>query len=412
MDLTADRPPFGAEDPPDLSSQANILKHVKRVATQIEEGKLRYVDPHYIEELNKIEEEFDYEIFLGRTPEEDLEEEEKEYLFDEFGNFETVETFAGTTPYISTVYSALILYYLNQGKVSNAESLLEEADADWPDDFPLRDYFVSRAKLAGTSLVEDIDYTTVVEQARSAYTEIEPHYLTSANFANAVLHAFEHATQFTTDDSDELPSEQQLLREAKNSIEEATTLRTNNASLLALMARIYALCGEERDNDDTEENFDNASKAIRRAIEIENETAEIGSTEAREYDQIRREIDLRRRTAELQNVVSDAETKAGKVENKLSNVVERYQRNTLSFIGFFTALITLAITSTQLIGQLDTTTQSTAGLIILEGGILLVAFSGLGILLPVFSDEKSLLVRPLALGVLGLLTCGFGYHLM
>jgi len=113
MDLTADRPPFGAEDPPDLSSQANILKHLKRVATQIEEGKLRYVDKHYIKELNKIEGEFDYEIFLGRTPEEDLEEEEKEYLFDEFGNFETVETFAGTTPYISTVYSALILYYLN-----------------------------------------------------------------------------------------------------------------------------------------------------------------------------------------------------------------------------------------------------------------------------------------------------------
>ena len=410
MDLTADRPPFEAEDPPDLSSQANILKHVKRVATQIEEGKLRYVDAHYIEELNKIEGEFDYEIFLGRTSEEDLEEEEKEYLFDEFGNFETVKAFAGTTPYISTVYSALILYYLNKGKVSNAESLLEEADADWPDNFPLRDYFASRVKLAGTSLVEDIDYTTVVEQARSAYREIEPHYLTSANFANAVLQAFEHATQFTTDDSDELPSEQQLLREAKNSIEEATTLRTNNASLLALMARIYALCGEERDN--TEENFDDASKAIRRAIKIKNEAADIDSTEAREYDQIRREIDLRRRTAELQNVVSDAETKAGEVEKKLGNVVERYQRNTLSFIGFFTALITLAITSTQLIGQLDTTTQSTAALIILEGGILLVAFSGLGILLPVFSDEKSLLVRPLALGVLGLLTCGFGYHLM
>lgn len=106
---------------------------------------------------------------------------------------------------------------------------------------------------------------------------------------------------------------------------------------------------------------------------------------------------------ELEQSIKDADDKLRAIDSDLSRIeaeleetVEQYRTQIFQFIGFFAAILTIALTSVQIATQLSFP-QSGGLVLVLIGGITL-AFGELNALFDTASEQSGLNIRPILIG--------------
>lgn len=154
------------------------------------------------------------------------------------------------------------------------------------------------------------------------------------------------------------------------------------------------------------DQFDCAKTAIEESINL----AYDQELEAVRYKNLRTEIHQAADRAEIQTEVEEAQSTIGDLEeryNKLSDQLESatdtYRTQVLQFLGFFAAIITVVITTTQV--AINLSFPESAGLILVLIGGLLIAFDGFSILiLPSSKIDNQFLLYAGVVLIVGIVT--------
>lgn len=290
---------------------------------------------------------------------------------------------------------ALMLYDFRYDRTDELRGLLSEHQ-NIVSEFPsyLRLFFSSYIGYESTIDQKTTDFSDAIEDAYNAKEMGPPHSLIRANFAEAVIKACELRTDFVPQ-SDHVPSipesDDETSRRTtaiEEAVEEARNVKRDDPNFIKVyssLARGYALLGE----------FDDARSELQDAISREQYSESNVYFDEETHENLHRIINNRRRVNDLQTDIEDAKIDVENVdedidelEDSLESTVEEYRRNTLQFIGFFAALITLAVTSVQIIDETNTSIQGSGRLIAMLTGGMLMAFGGLGLILPAMGDMK------------------------
>jgi hypothetical protein len=419
----------------DLSSPDAAFEYIKMIALEVEEGNLAFSDEEFLNYVSDVKYELKYERL---TATDELPD------FTDFPDLETYKkTIEGVEAFKPTLLSALLIYSAERDNLTTAEEylkkLVDELKADRTDSesetvekeaqesqngaealteinaketnsFPLLPYFCSRIALANPYDSSHPELEEILRLAQKAMDICDDHYLIRVNYAKAVARAHEDGLSFTHKIENLPPGGIDIINDAIEIVDGAIAIKGDYGPSHAIRARLYALRGELQDNN-IESNFESARNSIKRAIELETATDSTSATQRRKYTRIQREIRLREQTAKTRKQVSQAAEEVERLRADLQQTVDRYRRNTLSFIGFFAALITLAVTSIQILSAEGGTLADKATLIIVQAGALVFAFGAFGLLLPSLENTDSginerfdsLSVRALILAGLGLL---------
>jgi hypothetical protein len=416
----------------DLSSPSGAFEYIKNIALEVEDGNLSFSDEEFLNYISDVEYNFDYEEL---TDTDELPE------FADFPDLDLYKkTINGVKSFKPTLLSTLLLHSAERDDLTTAEDCLEilveelnsgigstdsESESDESQEpqednntsngadsrektsFPLLPYFRSRIALANPYNSSHPNLKGILELAREATETCEDHYLIRVNYGKAVARAYEDDLSFTHD-IDTLPDGQlDLINNAIEVIDGAIAIKRDYGPAHAVRARLYALRGELQ--DDIDSNFEDARDSIKTAIQLEGSMAETSAARRREYTRIQREIRLREQTATTSQKVSQAAREVDDLRENLQQTVDRYRRNTLSFIGFFAALITLAVTSIQILSGQGGTLGDKAILIIVQAGALVFAFGAFGLLLPALKGgESESIERFDSPGQRGLILTGLG----
>jgi hypothetical protein len=386
----------------DLDDEGAVFEYIQKIASAVNNEKLNFSDEEYVSYILNIERDLGYEEIFDLTTVPDYVDIPQE----SYNRY--VE---GMPEFKLTLISALLMYYLQSNQFTRAEQFFHDTkneldisisrpdgstDTDSDDvdskptdvdEFPLLPYFRSRIALENLYAKDHPEIASVIELANKARATCGGHYLMRTNFARSIARAFEDSPSFSYELADLPSSKENLLDEAIQSIEAAIAVEDEYSPSFGIKARLYALKGDF-DTENSAQHFQTASEAIRRAIELEGSTEQASSDLRRQYTRIQREIRLREDTASLSREVSEASKRLERISKELDQTVEQYRKNTLSFIGFFAALITLAVTSTQILSGAGGTLSEKAILIIVLAGALLFAFGGFGLLLPSLQDKS------------------------
>lgn len=418
----------------DLTSPEAAFEYIKKIALQIEDGSLAYADEEFLNYITDVQYRFDYEeIFVtDELPN-----------FTDFPDIETYQkTIEGVEAFKPTLISTLVVYNIEKNDLTTAEEHLErlvdqfdfepaatdgesetQKENEQQDDtdgtsekderskaaaFPLLPYFRSRIALANPYDPSHPDLGDILRLAKEAMSVCDDHYLIRVNYAQAVARAYEDDLSFEHQFSELPDAGMDLINDAIDVIDGAIAIKGDYGPAHAVRARLYALRGELQDNK-IESNFEDARSAIKTAIELEGAATEASTAQRREYTRIQREIRLREQTATTRHQVSEADKEVSEMRKDLKQTVDRYRRNTLSFIGFFAALITLAVTSIQILSASGGTLADKAILIIVQAGALVFAFGAFGLLLPSLGGNNSRLSERFnSIGLRAIILVGLG----
>lgn len=244
------------------------------------------------------------------------------------------------------------------------------------------------------------DAAASIERARVAKTRLPDH--------PGVLHAFAETAIAAFEEGDLLPDRAGLLIEAEDSLTRALNIESSYPKFYCTKGRLEALKGHYRE----------ARTLIRRAIDQENSSEsdywgrladyqahllQVGMRETShraltEFDQKSRELRF-----ELQKVSDETTKHVGSFNASLKEMQARH----LEFLVFFTAILALIISSIQLANR--PAMREVMATLIMLGGILIVSFAALGLLIR-DKFRRSLLV--LAIGVVMCATAIMLWHVI
>lgn len=107
---------------------------------------------------------------------------------------------------------------------------------------------------------------------------------------------------------------------------------------------------------------------------------------------------------EAKSELEEFKSSTEELEDELKERMERFRNQTLRSIGFFAGLIAVVVTSAQAILSSLSVAEASRVSLVLTGG-LVVAFSGLGVVL---SEENNDWMRLVVVAILGILLIGVG----
>ncbi|KMT45723.1 hypothetical protein EL22_28795 [Halostagnicola sp. A56] len=178
--------------------------------------------------------------------------------------------------------------------------------------------------------------------------------------------------------------------------EKAVRQDSTEAEYYATLGRVYSLRGE----------LDEAERNVQRAIELRLDEETQGQPNTASFRSILRTIKSKRQIQKIESQFEEAQEqldeisekhntleeqyesldgKYNSIESKLEDAVEKYRTQTLQFIGFFTALLAVVVTSVQVTEITNSVSEARSLIITLIGGIL-VSFGGFSLMLP---DKES-----------------------
>lgn len=193
--------------------------------------------------------------------------------------------------------------------------------------------------------------------------------------------------------------------------EKAVRQDSTEAEYYATLGRVYSLRGE----------LDEAERNVQRAIELRLDEETQRQPNTASFRSILRTIKSKRQIQKIESRFEDAQGqldeisekhdsleeqyesldgKYNSIESKLEDSVEKYRTQTLQFIGFFTALLAVVVTSVQVTEITNSVSEARSLIITLIGGIL-VSFGGFSLMLP---DKESGYSKPIRIG--GLILIG------
>lgn len=194
----------------------------------------------------------------------------------------------------------------------------------------------------------------------------------------------------------------EVLSVAEAYLQKAVTLPPDDSEFHAIRSEILELMND----------FETAEKEINRALELHPEEEDSDAGDAYNYYKQLNSLRETRRNAEradrapeeAKSELEDFKSSTEELENELKERMERFRNQTLRSIGFFAGLIAVVVTSAQAILSTLSVAEASRVSLVLTGG-LVVAFSGLGVVL---SEESNDWVRLLVVAILGILLIGVG----
>ncbi len=174
--------------------------------------------------------------------------------------------------------------------------------------------------------------------------------------------------------------------------EKAVRQDSTEAEYYATLGRVYSLRGEldeaERNvqraielrlDEETQRQPNTASfRSILRTIKSKRQIQKIESQFEEAQDQLE---EISEKHNSLEEQYESLDEKYNSIESKLEEAVEKYRTQTLQFIGFFTALLAVVVTSVQVTEITSSVSEARSLIITLIGGIL-VSFGGFSLMLP------------------------------
>lgn len=176
-----------------------------------------------------------------------------------------------------------------------------------------------------------------------------------------------------------LPSNQtDLLAVAEENINYAKAIDSQNDEIYATSCLLRLEEGE----------INEAEKELNKAIKYKNKDDSLNGLD---YVFLRRSIrdlrvvdnyverDLETTRSEVEDLREEYQTKIEEYENEVEDITDSYRRQVLQFIGFFTAIVAVAVTSTQAAIGIGSFPEAGQLILVLIGGIV-ISFSSLGII--------------------------------
>ena len=402
----------------DLTTPGSAFEYIQRIASAVNEGDLSFTDKEFLNYISALEYELDYKEIIEADDPPDYTDIPDEASYKAY--------IGGVAEFKPTLISALLVFYIESGDLTRTEEFFYQVRGEletWESDsnqdvdeaeqensegipenpesesdidpnnaksnlFPLLPYFSSRIAVGNPYNSAHPELDEILELARHAMEICDDHYLIQTNYARCVARVYEDDLSFSLNIENIPSTPESVINDAIEVIDVATAIGDNYSPAFAVKARLYALRGE-LENRDIDSNFESARNAIKTAIELEGDSDTGFSRRRQEYTRIQREIRLRDQTASVRKQVGEAADEVESLRENLEQTVDRHRRNTLSFIGFFAALITLAVTSIQILSGTSGTLSEKAILIIVQAGALIFAFGGFGLLLPSLRGSRS-----------------------
>ncbi|WP_435099357.1 hypothetical protein [Halarchaeum sp. P4] len=266
-------------------------------------------------------------------------------------------------------------------------------------DRPMYQYLRSEVYLRG---FKTDHYRTAISSVDSIIDDSCTNPRFYSNFAQGVAY-FYYSGPTESLNIDTLPNERsEVLSVAEAYSQKAVTLSPDDSEFHAIRSEILELM----------DDFETAEKEINRALELHPEEEDSDAGDAYNYYKQLNSLRETRRNAEradraLEEAKSELEefkSSTEELENELKKRMERFRNQTLRSIGFFAGLIAVVVTSAQAILSTLSVAEASRVSLVLTGG-LVVAFSGLGVVL---SEESNDWVRLLVVAILGILLIGVG----
>jgi tetratricopeptide (TPR) repeat protein len=260
---------------------------------------------------------------------------------------------------------------------------LEDIYADEFDEIDIHNHLLAQSQRVRNGVGSE----SVLNLAYKATEKFETHPGALNHLAIIILERIEEG--YVNTNSDNFPdSEEALLRYAENCVREAIEFESEYAIYHSTLGRVLSKLGRHSA----------ARDAIQKAIKMEEREKKDGPIRISEYHKQLTEIDLMEQQEEFEKTKSKIE--------KAEERVKEFQTRTLEFLGFFAALLTIAVTSVSISTSFPFTDASRL-ILILIGGIL-VSFAGLGHMLPERA-EKSKTRQVLVIAGLGIILILLGF---
>jgi len=365
---------------PDSTSDDILLNEVLEALIQIhnklEDNEYDFSDREFIDELSSVNSEFDYEKLLLNS-----EEVPEELKGTGWGSKEGYKQTLENLPHLEFLgFLCLMLEYMRQDDSNSATKLF----SSYHEHINQREEYEGYLNFCESYVIlhneHNIDWGNVREArelATDSINECPAHYLILLNYAETIIRYVEKNSDLTRPaESDEFHN---YLDDAIENIHKANRLEQNYSRGHIILAKAIGLKGK----------YQEAISEINEAYAIEQDRRKPSYVSVRQLDQLRREFDLKREAdnlrSEIKNIddtISTTQEELDKLDNKLDNSLERFRSNSLQFIGFFAAVITLAVTSANVVVSSSHPLLQDAVLIIILTGGLLLGFGSLGLILP------------------------------
>lgn len=286
----------------------------------------------------------------------------------------------------------------------NTLSRLDEEYRDSVPDRPTKPYF--------RSLLYRYGYEREHRQRgiRLAYEAVDAQVENPAIYNNFAAQVVEVEEQFGIDSLDLDIEDGDVSELALEYAEKAVRQDSTEAEYYATLGRVHSLLGD----------LEEAERNVQRAIELRLDEDTQGSPNTASFRSILRTIKSKRKTQKIEAQLQEAQEQFDEIsekhslleeqyeslegqyesiESKFEDSVEQFRTTTLQFIGFFTALLAVVVTSVQVTEITNSVSAARSLIITLIGGIL-VSFGGFSLMLP---DKEGGYSKPVRLGVLVLI---------
>lgn len=374
----------GDENPP-----ARVFEEILNIANRIEDTDSDMSIPER-DFLSKLEEvaldtEFDYDhLFLDGD---DVPEELGEIGYGSKQSYKPVIENVDHLQFCG--FTAKMLYYIREDQGDNASDLYKKFGGEFDKDAyePYIIFFESYVVQNNQYDPELDDISSAISSCIKAINRCPTHYLVYLNAAEAIVQAYEYDRDINPDlDSDR----DDLVGDSLKYANRATSL-CNDFSRGHLTKAHAAILNEE---------FDDALEAIDDATRIEQDDTKPSDVDQLEIDRINQKYLIHKTShdaeEDISNIYSDVketkddidglesrfETTVSKLEQRFKKSVDKFRSNSIQFIGFFAAIITLSVTSSNIVVNANRSLIQDAGLITVLTGGLLVGFGAFGLLLP------------------------------
>lgn len=269
----------------------------------------------------------------------------------------------------------LVSYHRRKDNLGQFESWLENGREEFEDRllFQYQESILSR---------ERNEYPEAIDKCRPIIAELPDNYPLVHGFAHNIVHGIE---QNLVQEEDE----QELAAEAIEKLDPVLERIPEHGKVHATLARALAIDGQ----------FDRAIRELDKAIENEDSAQTDYAERISHYYFHKTRIQLAQHQQEVRKDVEEAKSEVQDSVEEAEQKVDNIQGQLIQFIGFFTGLLAIVFTSTEIALSLPPDAAARIILIMISG--LICAFASLGLLLPVSHGGRRF-EGVLAMGVAGL----------
>jgi tetratricopeptide (TPR) repeat protein len=358
-----------------------VLDSLIQIHNKLEDGEYRFSDREFVDELSSINSEFGYETLLLYP--DDVPEELKGTGW---GSKEVYKQTLENLPHLEFLgFLCLMFEHIRQDDPNSATELF----ANYHDCIDEKEVYEGYLNFCESYVIRynehNIEWGDVQEArkiAMDSVAECPAHHLIFLNCAEAIIRYVEKNSELNEPTkNNEL---QDSLDNAIGYIRQANRLEQNYSRGHVILANAIGLRGD----------YQEAISEINEAHAIEQDPKKPSYVDIRRLDQLRREFELKREANNLRteiksidDTISRTQDEVDDLGDELDNSLERFRSNSLQFIGFFAAVITLAVTSANVVVSSSRPLLQDAGLIIILTGGLLLGFGSLGLILPKNNEE-------------------------